>query len=67
MRRVVRKRNITRRATWQRVYGAQRKAEEAACGWWNDWINLSRDSVTQTRKIRGGGDVSATLNMKRES
>jgi len=51
-----RKRNITRRATWQRVYGTQ-SVEEAARGC-NDWINLSLDSVTQPPKIRKGNNAS---------
>jgi len=51
-----RKRNITRRSTWQRVYETQ-SAEEAARGC-NDWINLSLDSVTQPPKIRKGNNAT---------
>lgn len=51
-----RKRNITRYATWQPVYGTQ-STEEAARGC-NDWVNLSLGSVIQTLKIRKGNDAS---------
>lgn len=51
-----RERNITRRTTWQPVYGTQ-SAEEAARGC-NDWINLSPGSVIQPPKIRKGNDMS---------
>lgn len=46
----------------RRVNGTQ-STEETTRGW-NDWINLSLDSVIQSSKIPKGNDVSILLNIE---